>query len=180
MNKLQTKILLMLYTIFCVISLFCIRNKNPIKPILKYFNADKLESLNLDNVNTFWLDDAIKNISENNNALFKYYPGFIKGIRYSGDKKNIIVSVFSTQKVAIDAMEARINNVACVILTDTSSSMEDLFWYSDCIPDIVFTNKWNTIIEVAYYHHNFEEIKEILYNTAIEISKRVDGLSVEI
>ncbi len=178
MNKLQTKTILIICTIFCAIPMFCIKNKNPIKPIVKYFDAEKLESLNLDNVNSFWVDDSIKSISEYNNALFENYPGFIKGIRYSGDKKDINVSVFSTQKVAIDAMEALIKNVACIIHKDTSKSLEDLYWYTDCIPNVVFTNKWNTIIEVGYYYQKFEEIKELLYNTAIEISKRVDDLSL--
>ena len=157
--------------------LYCIKDKQLLTPQDKYFDPQNLQLLDLKNVNEFWLDDAIKDSSEYISTLFNEHPGFIKGIRYEGEIKSISVSIFQTQQMALNAMELTINDVACLIQKDTSKSGSDLWWFSDCIPDMVFTNKWNTIIEVSWYHSNFEEIKETLYETVIEIANRVDNSS---
>ena len=87
------------------------------------------------------------------------------------------VSVYPSQTAAITAMEMTINTCASVIKKDLFKSNKDLWWSSDGIPDMVFTIKWNTIIEVGYYNQNFESTKYLLFDTAYEISKRVDRLS---
>ena len=85
------------------------------------------------------------------------------------------------KETAINAFESRIQNVACVILPyEQAGNIQGKWWYSDCIPNIVFVNRWNTIIEVFYYYTSYEEVEAILYDTAKEIMHRVDNLSTEI
>ena len=38
-------------------------------------------------------------------------------------------------------------------------SKNNKWWKSDCIPDMIFLNQWNTIIEVGCYNENYQEIE---------------------
>jgi hypothetical protein len=145
---------------------------------IKLFPPEKLSELSLDNIDNFWANDTIDNISDYVTENFHVNPGHLASIRYSSKKgKDLSVSVFKSQKIAIEAMEERRNNVACVIETGTSDVIKGTWWFTDCIPNSVFVNQWNTIIEVSYYHDNYEEIENILYSTANELANRVDKLS---
>ena len=176
-KNLQIKIIIAITMISILFLTFCSKNKNPIEPTQKYFEPTKLELLNLEELDSFWLADSTIEIHESNSALFRKFDGFKKSIMYSGDLKGIKVSVFATQNIAVQAMDSLINNVVCIIIKDTSETFKDLAWYSACIPNLVFTNKWNTIIETSYYHPDFDAIKGDLYNCAFEVSRRIDSLS---
>ena len=91
---------------------------------------------------------------------FKNSLGFIECIRLSGGEKYIGVSVFESQNLAIDALQARISSVACVIEEGTTEEIKDTWWFGDCIPDIVFVNKLNTIIEVGSYSPEFNIVAD--------------------
>jgi hypothetical protein len=140
----------------------------------RFFNTDKLDELELDNLIEFYGAGILSNYA----SPFKGYYGYIDGIGYENEEKRIFVSVFESQGEALESMENRIKNVACIIEKGTSDAVDDTWWFTECIPNIVFVNKFNTIIEVGYYHDNFNQIDDILYNTANEISKRVDELSI--
>lgn len=157
----------------------CIRDKNPIDTKLQYFNPDLLDQLDIENLHAFWLSDTSisKTYSSSSTGVNKH--DLIKCVRYKCNNKHIGISIFPTQSSAIFSVESIIDNVACIIQKDTTNHFSDLYWFSECIPNMVFANKWNTIIEVGYYHQNFEEIKEIIYDTAFEIANRVDKLSKE-
>jgi hypothetical protein len=144
----------------------------------KFFDPENISSLNLETINTFWGNDNIKDTSYYMGAHFENYSGYIKGIRLSGDKSAIWVSVFDSQDNAIDAMQLRINDVACVIREGNSDAVNGKWWYSECSgTNIVIVNQWNAIIEVDYNHPDFGEIENFLYSTANEIAERVDQLS---
>lgn len=143
----------------------------------KFFDSDNLGLLDLANIVGFWDDDEIIDTSYYMGAIFERYSGFLEGIRLYGEDKAVWISVFSAQDTAINAMESKINNVACVIQEGISDIISGRWWFSDCIPNIVIVNQWNTIITVDYYHTDFESVESILYNTANELVKRVDNLS---
>ncbi|UCH15031.1 MAG: hypothetical protein JSV22_03465, partial [Bacteroidales bacterium] len=147
----------------------------------KYFDPQNIDSLALTSIDGFW-DTTDTNINISVSHLFAGYDSnLIAGRRYSGNEKGIVVSVFSTEEKAINAFELRIENVACVILTyEQAENIQGKWWYSECIPNIVFVNRWNTIIEVFRYHVDYEEVENVLYDTAKEIMKRIDSLSTEI
>jgi hypothetical protein len=148
----------------------------------KYFDPQKIDLLQLENIAGFWddMDTCIK-VSDSHGFFMVNDTGFIKGHRYSGNEKGLVISVFDNKELAIAAMESRIQDVACIILPGGQKlNINEIWWYSDCIPNMVFVNQWNTIIEVYYYHVSFEEVEDILYATAIEIMQKVDDLSREI
>jgi hypothetical protein len=157
----------------------CIRDKSPTDTIIKYFNPELLDQLDIEYLHDFWGSDTLITKTNSNSSTAVNNQELLKCVRYKCNDKHIGISVFPTQSSAIYSVESIIDNVACIIQKDTTNHLSDLYWFSDCIPNMVFTNKWNTIIEVGYYHQNFEEIKEILYDTAFEIASRVDKLSTE-
>ena len=134
--------------------------------------------LELEDVGNFWSGDSIKHISDYICSCFENHPGFINGARYNGVNKNIGVSVFNSQTAAIEAMDGRINTVACVIQSGVNNDiLKGKWWFSDCIPNIIFVSQWNTIVEVNCYFSDYEQVKTLLIETAAEIAKRVDLLS---
>lgn len=146
----------------------------------RFFDPDKVNSLNVETITGFWEDDSIRDTSYYMGAHFENYDGFIKGIRLSGNTKAIWISVFKSKAEAIEAMELRINDVACVIQNGNSDVIKGECWFSECTgTNIVFVNQLNTIIEVDYNHSNFLEIENVLYSTANEVATRVDKLSNE-
>lgn len=74
-------------------------------------------------------------------------------------------------------MQALIGDVACVIEEGTSDEIKDTWWFSSCIPHMVFVSKLNTIIRVSIYSRDFDTVKDTLYSTANEISFRVQQLA---
>lgn len=140
----------------------------------KYFNSNNISKIELETIDDFWENDAIKNSSD---GMFDSYSGYIDGISHRGEVRGVGISVFETGQMAIDAMESRIATVACIIKKGTTNEIEGDWWFSDCIPHIVFVKQWNTIIEVYYYENDFESIKDILYRTANEIASKVDNIS---
>ena len=124
------------------------------------------------------LKTQINNISDYITANFNSHPNFLKAIRYSSNNKIIGVSVFKNRSDAISAMEERINTVACVILDGDSLLFNNKKWWkSDCIPDMIFLNQCNTIIEVGCYSENYQEIETFLIQSVNELANRVFKLS---
>ena len=140
---------------------------------IKIFNAESLNDLDLARIDGFWEAGIDIDTSYYMGSLFENDTGFIDGIRLSGGEKYVGVSVFKTQEIAINAMQALIGDVACVIEEGTSDVIKDAWWFSDCIPDMVFVSKLNTIIQVGIYSLDFSTVKDTLYRTANEISARV-------
>lgn len=143
----------------------------------KIFNAESLFDLNLASIDGFWEAGIDIDTSYFMGSIFENFTGFIDGIRLSGGEKSVGVSVFGTQEIAINAIQALIGDVACIIEEGTSDEIKDTWWFSDCIPDIVFVSKLNTIIQVSIYSLDFSAVEDTLYQTANEISSRVFKLS---
>ena len=143
---------------------------------VKKFNAESIQDLDLANIDGFWDAGIDIDTSYFMGSLFESDTGFIDGIRLSGGEKSVSVSVFKTQEIAINAMQALIGDVACVIEEGTTDEIKDTWWFSDCIPDIVAVSKLNTIIRVSIYSRDFNTMKDTLYSTANEISFRVQQL----
>ena len=164
-----------------VYALLSCEKKNDSIPTEKYFNPLNIDSLALKDIEGFW-DDTDTNIKiSDSHGFFGYDSCLIEARRCSGSEKGVVISVFTSKVNAIDAFEYRIQNVACIILPyNKDGDIEGKWWYSDCIPDIIFANQWNTIIEVFYYHVSYEEIEDIMYAAAKEIVQRVDSLSEDI
>ena len=165
------------FIVFAFLSLISCE-KNPSSHKEKFFDPQKLPLLSLEEVNHFWQNDSIKYISNFIDGIFNDHSGFLGGVRYSGDKNIIGVSVFKSQADAIDAMELRRNNVAAIIVPGNSDEVfKGKWWFTDNIPNAVFVNQWNTIAEVSAYHPDYEEVKTLLMETAAEIAQRIDSLS---
>lgn len=156
----------------------CSKDSTSINLGEKYFDPQKLSQLSLEDFDSFWQGEEINNISDYITANFNTNFEFLGAIRYSSENKDIGVSVFKTRSDAVSAMEQRINQVACVIIPGDS---DDLFtsnwWFTDCIPNGIFVNHLNTIIELGYYHSDYGEIEDFMIQSAAEVARRVDYLS---
>lgn len=143
----------------------------------KFFDPQKLPLLSLADVNNFWHDDSVKHTSFMD-GIFNDHPGFLGGVRYSGDKKGVAVSVFKSQADAIDAMELLRNNVAAIIIEGGKHELiSGKWWHTKSPSNAVFVNQWNIIIEVDYCYPAYEEIPSILIETVAEIARRIEALS---
>jgi len=89
--------------------------KNPFSRKEKFFDSQNLSLLELEDVGSFWNDDTVKHVSDYMGANFEDHPEFLEGISFRCDRKGIIVSVIKSQATAINVMEVRRNNVACLI-----------------------------------------------------------------
>jgi hypothetical protein len=75
-------------------------------------------------------------------------------------------------------MKERIGDVAAIIYDgDSSDKIKNIWWYSNSFSPTIFINHNNTIIEAGIIDYSFDELKELLTDTTIEISKRVERLS---
>lgn len=73
--------------------------------------------MNLGSIDEFWSEDVAIDTSFDMGFSFEKHSGFIEGIRpYSDNGQVIWISVFKTQEDAVNAMEMRINEVACIHL----------------------------------------------------------------
>ena len=146
---------------------------------VKYFDSEKLNQLNLADIDNFWSEGIDIDTSYYMGANFENHSGFIEGMRlYSGNGKAIWISVFDTKEDAINAMELRINDVACIIYNGNPDEFENQWWYSDCMDYFIFVNQYNTIVEIDFSSNaTFDLVKGILFDVADEINERIDKLS---
>lgn len=139
----------------------------------KIFNANNLNALDLACIDGFWVVGAEIDTSDYITAHFNNHPEFIDCLRFSSGVKYVGISVFESQSSAINAMQARIETVACVIEEGTTDEIKDTWWFTECIPNGVFVNKLNTIIEAGIYSTDFNSVKDTLYRTVNQIASRV-------
>ena len=147
------------------------------EPVQKHFNPADLLNLNLDIVPDFWEQTDSLKFSE---LYFPYYTNKNEnnaGLRVSDKKFKLIgVAVFESKEKAIWGMGERINNVAVRIREGIpNSAFPGKWWYSD--GSAIFVNQWNTIVEITILGLNYQDVKEKLTKTGVEIAKRVDKLS---
>lgn len=190
--------------LFLICFMSCEKDFSPIGN-KKLFHPDRLSQLSLDSVGDFWASDTINDVSDFVTANFDLHAGHLSSIRYSSEKgKDLAVSVFETQEIAIDAMEERVNNVAALIFPgdsygdwdkETYEAYRDLYWFADTQERIedrwwwsiyifgnaqrgIFINKWNTIIEAGNLYDDLSDSTRVLLeDAAIEIADRVEALS---
>ena len=75
-------------------------------------------------------------------------------------------------------MELRRNNVAAIIDEGRKHELiKGKWWFAKDPSNAIFVNQLNTIIEVAYYYLAYDELDNILIETAVEIARRIDSLS---
>jgi hypothetical protein len=86
--------------------------------------------------------------------------------------------VFNSQAAAIEAMVYRIINVVSIIVEGGKHELIKVkWWYTKNPFNAVFLNQHNTIIEVANYYADSNELDNMLVETAVEIARGVDALS---
>lgn len=143
----------------------------------QFFNAENLNNLNLASIDGFWEAGSEIDTSDYMTATFNNDSGFIDCMRLSFEGRYIGVSVFESQSIAINAMQARIGTVACVIEEGSTDAIKGTWWFSDCVSKYVFVSKFNTIIEIGIYSSDSESEDDVLYRTANEIAFRVQQQS---
>lgn len=143
----------------------------------KIFDSENISSLNLDNIDGFWEAGSEIKTSDYITAHFNNHSGFIDGIRLSSEGRYVGVSVFDSQTIAINAMQARIEGVACVIEEGSTDAINGKWWYSNCVSQYVFVSKINTIIEMSLPSSDSESVYDILNRTANEIVFRIEQQS---
>jgi hypothetical protein len=107
---------------------------------------------------------------------FNFCQTYIDGVGFENKHQGICITVFESKEKALECMEGRIKTVACVIEKGSSEFMSEIWWYSDCLPKMVFINQHNTIIEVNYKHRNYKEVEPILVRVASDIANTIDRL----
>jgi hypothetical protein len=141
-------------------------NQNDTNPEgVKYFASMYLNQLDLAHIDNFWSEGIAIDTSYFMGANFENHTGFREGIRlYSGNGKAIWISVFKTKEDAVNAMELRINDVACIINNGNPDEFENQWWYSECIDYILFENQYNTIVEIDFSSN--ATIRYLVYRTS--------------
>ena len=169
----------LLYLILFFIILACDKDNENDSDSTRFFDYNKLNDLNIADIDNFWSEGIKIDTSFYMGANFENHSGFIGGIRlYTGNGKAIWISVFKTRADAINAMELRINDVACVIKNGNPDDFENKWWYSDCMDYIIFENQYNTIVEIDFSSNApFDLIKGTLLDVAGEINERIKKLS---
>lgn len=142
-----------------------------------FFELDKLNQLKLLGIKDFWNKELGIDTSSFMGAVFEDHSGFLGGQIIFNKNRTIRISVFKTQFDAIDAMEIRRNNVACVFVDGNSNVIKGKWWYSICTPNVVVVNQLNTIMEIAIYQSDFKTVENSLITTANEVARRIDVLS---
>ena len=144
----------------------------------KFFDFKQIYALDLASIDSFWKNDANIDTSYLMPAAFRYDSGFIDGIRLITDDREISFCVFQSQEIAVDAMQ-KLDETSTIVIEEGGSDVIDgIWWFSDSKPfNVVFVSKWNTIIHVEIKYSQFETVADTLYNTANEISRRVDHYS---
>ena len=144
----------------------------------KYFDPQKLPMLRLDSLEYFWQGDTITHKSNYITEIFNRNPSFLDALRYScRGRGGVGISVFKSQADAFKMMRERIDDVAGVIYNGNSNNkIKDIWWYAKWLPAI-FINHNNTIIETYIFDYNYDKVKDLLIETALEISKRMEDLS---
>ena len=166
-----------IFLIIFVSTLGC--NKDNDSETSKYFDAKNLIHLDLANIDRYWDEGIDIDTSYNVPANFKNSPGFVESIRlYSGNGKEICISVFETAEDAINAMEMRVKTVSCIINKGDPDEFENQWWHSECMGYAIFENQYNTIVEI-YFSSNatFDLVKGILFDIANDVNERIDKLS---
>lgn len=167
------------FLILCVSFLGCNKNNDKDSDDVKYFDSEKLNQLNLSSIDNYWDDGLNIDTSYHVAANFENHPRFIEGIRiYSGNGKEICISVFETAEDATNAMELRVNIVSCIINNGDPDEFENKWWYTECMGYAIFENQYNTIVEINFSSNaTFDLVKVILLDVAKEINERIDELS---
>jgi hypothetical protein len=164
--------------LFLVSIISCNDKSTSVKDEEKIFDVQNISKLELDNFDFFWEGEEIKDIENSKTGIFSTIDNFLESLRYNSQNKMIEISVFKSKNDAILGMETRRNNVACLIEEgDSNLFSNNKWWKSDCIPDMIFLNQWNTIIEVGCYNENYQEIETFLIQSVKELASRVDKLS---
>lgn len=159
--------------IFLFITLFFLINCQEKNTEKNFFNADKLDELNIDNLTNFFGTEELSTFA----SPFKNFSGYVDGIGYENSEKGIFISVFESKEKAIECMQDRINTVSCIIEEGKTDLLEQPWWYSDCFGTTIFKNQWNTIIEVNSSNDSFEEKQDLLISTTNELIIRVKDLA---
>jgi len=169
----------LLYLIVIVTLFGCDKNNNE-NPEVNYFDFKNMNQLNLLELENYWTEGLKIDTSYYMGADFENHSGFLNGIRlYAGNGKAIGVSVFQTKDDAINAMESRISDVACLINSGDSTDFESQWWFSDCMDYAIYFNRHNTIVEVDFSSNAPTEIvMSILLGVANEIKDRIDLVSI--
>lgn len=157
--------------IFMMVLCFFYCKKSDTEP--KHFNPVDLSKLSLESIDSFWGNDSIIALSNYFHNQTKYLGGI--NLRNNGFK-SIGVAVFESQDLAINAMEGRIDNVAVRIREGLpNATFPGKWWYSN--GSAIFINQNNTIVEVLILDSPYNDVEQLLTETAAEITKRIDQLS---
>ena len=166
-----------LILLFLITIIGCGKHTTTSNSVEEYFDPQKIRQLSIE-TDAFWQGEEITSISDFVTGNFNDHPDFLAGKRYSSENKVIGISVFNNKESAINAMEGRRNTVACVILLGESNDLiKSKWWYSDCIPNGIFINQKNTIIELGYYYPDYSEIEDFLMQSAAFLADKVESLS---
>lgn len=140
-----------------------------------YFNPSKIDLLKLTNLRDFW-SKGLK-IDTASYRSFSGDIGYQDAIELHNKRhESITVSVFQTNIDAVRAMEYRRNSVSGIFIRGKHVIIPGNWWYMENMPSIVVVQKLNTLLEVSNYS-DFNTVKDTLYNTARELSRRIEVLS---
>jgi hypothetical protein len=135
-----------------------------------FFDPKNLPKLSLENVSDFWVKDSLKTY----NSYFDFFPGYLADKGLENKIQGINVAVFESKEIALESMKIRIEIVAGIIKIGNIDDSTEIWWYGE---DVVFRNQYNTIIEVFYYHSNFNEIKPLLLSVTRDVANNIVNLS---
>ena len=130
----------------------------------KYFDTARLESLDLSDIDfRIWGNEDTLIRSTDHRYINQQFPGYLKGITFTGNGKYVEIAVYQSQEVATNAMEQK---------HDFQDVWSDRLWYKN---EII---RWNVIIAVAMKYQNFDHstISKNIEIITLDLEKKVEDL----
>jgi hypothetical protein len=149
----------------------------------KYFDPTWIDSLHLDKLDGFWIENASLSINRNINPWSKV-PGFMDAIYIMDMGRHIGFYVFLTRDAALKEMEVRSNSNAYTIYPGAPGEMIWPCWHDTLMRNNgLYLNIRNTLLYVDIYDwicdncSDSDSLEFVVKEQAIKLAEKIENLS---
>jgi hypothetical protein len=153
----------------------------------KYFDPNRIDSLHLDKLDGFWIENASQSIQRSISPEYKV-PGFMDAIYIQSLGRDIGFYVFLTRDAAVKEMEQRTLMTLYYIYPGTPNEMNWPWWYELYYRDYgVYLNIRNTLLKISMdscilvnntnYCSNSDSLEFVVKEKAIKLAEMIEHLS---
>jgi hypothetical protein len=153
----------------------------------KYFDPTWIDSLHLDKVDGFWIENESQSVNRSISPAFQV-PGYMDAIYIMGQGRHIGFYVFLTRDAALKEMEVRSNSNAYTIHPGAPGEMIWPCWHDTIMSDHgLYLNIRNTLLYLSMpdciwvnntrYCSDSDSLEFVVKEHAIKLAEIVENLS---